>query len=84
MVRGVSRGAVVGFLGGVFGSLTLALVELFGFVLWDETVVGMLLWGSSSVNLVGLVIILAFIGILTAVVGGFIGGFLGLLRKGGK
>jgi len=82
IVRGVSRGVVVGFFGGIFGSLTLALIELFGFVFWDEAIVGRLLWGSSSVDLVGLVIILAFIGILTAVAGGFIGGFLSLLRKG--
>lgn len=80
LAKGISRGALAGFFGGVFGAIILALIELFGFILFDETIVSRL-FGSSGVAFVGLIILLAFFGILSSVAGGVIGGFFGELSK---
>lgn len=81
LAKGISRGLVAGFFGGVFGASLIALIELFGFILFDETFVGRL-FGFSGDVFVGLIIILAFFGILSSVLGGFVGGFFGgLLRR---
>jgi hypothetical protein len=78
LAKGVGRGVLVGFFGGTFGALVLALIELFGFILFDETLLSSFLGAASSgLTIVGLIILLAFFGILTSVVGGFIGGFFG-------
>jgi hypothetical protein len=80
LARGISRGLAASFFGGVFGASLIALIELFGFILFDETFMGRF-FGFSDV-FVGVIIILAFFGILSSVLGGFVGGFFaGLLRR---
>jgi hypothetical protein len=80
LARGLSRGITASFFGGLFGAVVLALIELFGFILFDETILSRVL-GSSGIAFVGLVIILTFFGILSSVLGGAIGGFVGGLSK---
>ena len=80
LAKGLSRGITASFFGGVSGAIVLALVELFGFILFDETILSRVL-GSSGVAFVGLIIILTFFGILSAILGGAIGGFIGELSK---
>lgn len=74
LARGISRSLAASFFGGVFGASLIALIELFGFILFDETFVGRV-FGFSGDVFVGLIIILAFFGILSSVLGGVIGGF---------
>ncbi len=81
IAKGITRGAVAGFLASIFASTLLVVTALVGFTLFDEIVIGRLLWGSAEHSVLGIAILLEFLGIGISVIGGLTGGFLRKIRS---
>jgi hypothetical protein len=76
IAKGVTRGAIAAFLASIFASTLLTILALVGFILFDDVLIGRLLWDSAEYSVLGIAILLEFLGIGMSVVGGLVGSAL--------
>lgn len=81
IAKGITKGAVAGFVAAIFAATLLTILSVIGIALFDEVIIGRLLWTSSEHSVVGTAILLEFLGIGISAIGGLMGGLLRKMRR---
>ena len=74
IAKGITKGAVAGFVAAIFAATLLTILSIIGIALFDEIIIGRLIWTSSEHSIFGNAILLEFLGIGVSVIGGLMGG----------